>query len=883
MYEGHFQLERRPFAATPDPSCCYLSPTQAPQFENVVRCVEQGRGIAILTGPAGSGKTLLAQVLLTELQSHFTGVYLGTGQFPTRRALLQAILYELGQPYGGMTDQELRLELNTALRNLIAQKDGLLLILDEAHLLADRLLEEVRMLVDLAQHGVPLVRVVLCGNPEFEERLTAPALSAFNQRVACHEPIETLLRSESINYLRYRIQWAGGEADTLFEPGALQLIAEASDGVPRCLNQLAEHSLTQAFLAKAPIATEAIVRQSLAALQHLPLRWNATALLSHSWSSITEPVRASPPVPEAISNSFVSETRSDDSQSADATEITNEPESSCFEFGAGDDSQSAALPSQSNGVAADWIARIENQGPGRETTPLEIASSDTIPSESNPHDAKRVEPCDTDEFESNCYEFGEESDTARTESLDLESVSDESIRNEIAACDSPQQSDSIDTSIEARSADSANPGRRVFVRVALNNPGADKPADAPAVISENRPRIVTQLDEEIDLDQPSFSWLKHRAPDQEPLSQDDSESQIEEETVSEFKLPPKLRVRSQNEQGESDLAAETTPQSSIGRSSQFEAIRQRGFPGTIIPKGGRSEPVMRATSGASEPEEENVVDRYAALDATCRTSVPQPPVLKTPSLPVSSANLNLESSSERQSTEPMDRPAPAAVVIAATLLPKSQPHPGVTSQEEAPQVDRLPPIEDNFEGHPVERIDSICALIETVDDHSNGASGVELITDWGVERVDVDLSSETNSAAFSDVDQQLQAQSDPWIGSTVVEVGRELRHQIQETPLPLEVKPQEAAIVEHKQPDSTPDPKSDSPSRATLYDIVEPEMNLEAANSNLDYRLDPPQNEASSDESGGHFSADPAMRSTTHSRFHNLFSRLRRRQVTPEN
>ena len=172
---------------------------------------------------------------------------------------------------------------------MISQKDGLLLVLDEAHLLSDRLLEEVRLLADFSQQGVPLVRVVLCGNPEFEERLTAPALTAFNQRVACHESIETLLRAESLEYLTYRVEWAGGNLARLFEPGALQLIVEASDGVPRCLNQLADHSLSQAFRAGASIATETIVRDSLAVLQSLPLRWNASALLSRSWTSNTVP------------------------------------------------------------------------------------------------------------------------------------------------------------------------------------------------------------------------------------------------------------------------------------------------------------------------------------------------------------------------------------------------------------------------------------------------------------------------------------------------------------------------------------------------------------------------------------------------------------------
>lgn len=328
MYEGHFQLERRPFAATPDPGCCYLSPTQTPLLQTVRRCIENGQGIAILTGTAGIGKTLLAQVLLSESADRFTPVYLGTGQFPTRRALLQAILYELGQPYGGMTDQELRLELHTALRNLISQRDGLLLILDEAHLLSDRLLEEIRLLADLAQHGVPLMRVVLCGNPEFEERLTSPALAAFNQRVACHVVLETLTQQESISYLQHRIQWAGGDVDRLFEPAALQLIAYASDGVPRCLNQLADHSLMQAYLSGSTMVSAAIVRQALADLQHLALRWNPSALHERSTRNITP-------------TTDIPETRADAFEPSQVIE-TDDSETACFEFGAGDNSSMVA-------------------------------------------------------------------------------------------------------------------------------------------------------------------------------------------------------------------------------------------------------------------------------------------------------------------------------------------------------------------------------------------------------------------------------------------------------------------------------------------------------------------------------------------------------------
>lgn len=372
MYEGHFHLERRPFAATPDPGCCYLSPTQAPLFKSVVRCIENGQGIAILTGPAGIGKTLLVQVLLAESAQRFTTVYLGTGQFPTRRALLQAILYELGQPYGGMTDQELRLELNTALRNLITQRDGLLLVLDEAHLLSDRLLEEVRLLADLAQHGVPLLRVVLSGNPEFEERLTAPALAAFNQRVACHVALETLTQQESIQYLEYRIAWAGGDAERLFEREALRLVAYASDGIPRCLNQLADHSLMQAFLAGADTVSASIVRQALEELQHLPLRWNPSALHDRSSRQSVTPIELEPAAPSEHS-------RGDWDNPAEVIEVgsADDRETACFEFGAGDDHRTS-VPVESTETEAcrrttdDDCESFADLEPGKQSAEVDL-------------------------------------------------------------------------------------------------------------------------------------------------------------------------------------------------------------------------------------------------------------------------------------------------------------------------------------------------------------------------------------------------------------------------------------------------------------------------------------------------------------------------------
>lgn len=727
MYEGHFQLDRRPFAATPDPGCCYLSPSQTPLFQTVSRCIENGQGIAILTGTAGIGKTLLAQVLLAESAQRFTTVYLGTGQFPTRRALLQAILYELGQPYGGMTDQELRLELNTALRNLIAQRDGLLLILDEAHLLSDRLLEEIRLLADLAQHGVPLMRVVLSGNPEFEERLTSPALAAFNQRVACHVALETLTQQESISYLEYRVQWAGGSVDRIFEREALQLMAYASDGVPRCLNQLADHSLMQAYLAGSTTVSATIVRQALMDVQHLSLRWNPSALHERS----TRPAAAMSAGGLNASHSTGCQSETSDADSAFEVGSTEERETACFEFGAGDNTPAVNV-----------------------TTP-------------------------SVEVESTAFELGGE----RTSQLALSG-------------ESPA----------------------VFEFGSDDEHGAESESELEDSEDEDGP--------------PLFAWLAKPAT-AEPVVTPSGDNYAS----SSFTIPTRGRAR--------------TP------SVEHEFVSTAPLTGKALTGSRRSEPIRAASAVRARPAfaqqefpaEEIVIDGYARLDAPLSPMFPRP----APALPVpvyfTEAQTTIESAEDiSELIELVEVSKPTVQVdIEAEFV------------KQAPQEILVETVLDDVRAEsryqPLDRIDEICSLIEESDHYSSSASGVELITDYGVERVDVDLQANAELPAGVTAEHQLPIDLEDWIGSTVVEVGRDLQQNMAAS-FPELVSRQRATKL---------DQLLDGIERASRFDVVEPD----AATMN---RIDGPVEAFEASEGSG---AVPAPK---HS-LKNFFSGLRRRQV----
>ena len=274
MYEAFFGLHRRPFGATPDAACFFSLPAVQGILDELVVCVEQGQGIAVVTGPAGAGKSLLCQKLLAELGPEFVPVFVHHGNFETRKALLQTILCALDKPYQRTSDQELRLELEPVLRSLSRDRRSLVILCDEAHELSESLLEELRILTDLSDRGAPLVRLVLCGQPALEETLAMPAMQAFNQRIRAHVHLDLLTRSESWEYVDYRLTWAGGRTGEIFSHEAMEVVVEAADGSPRALNQLCDHTLLLAYvLEQRPVPAES-VREALEDLRQLPLHWN---------------------------------------------------------------------------------------------------------------------------------------------------------------------------------------------------------------------------------------------------------------------------------------------------------------------------------------------------------------------------------------------------------------------------------------------------------------------------------------------------------------------------------------------------------------------------------------------------------------------------------
>ncbi|MEK6247851.1 MAG: AAA family ATPase, partial [Planctomycetales bacterium] len=274
MYESHFGFTDRPFLAESCTNRYFPGESIEAARQSLTRCIERAEGCGLVIGQIGTGKTLLCEVLAEHFQNSLSVVILRGVPMATSKDLLQSILYELGLPYRRLQEGELRLSLIDYLTPNEDCPHGMLLLVDEAHHLSPRLFEELRTLTNLVRGGTSRVRLVLTGDPVIEERFAHPKLASFSQRLVARCYLESLTASETIQYIRAQTATAGVDPDKLWTENALRAIHRSSNGCPRLINQLCDHTLVLAVSNTSTIINEAAVEAAWAALQQLPVTTN---------------------------------------------------------------------------------------------------------------------------------------------------------------------------------------------------------------------------------------------------------------------------------------------------------------------------------------------------------------------------------------------------------------------------------------------------------------------------------------------------------------------------------------------------------------------------------------------------------------------------------
>lgn len=288
MSREQFPFRHRPFSAAPN----VLNYTPAEAIEStldaVVSCIRRGAGIAVVIGPSGTGKTMFCHVLAERIQGESEVVMLATARLCTRRALLQNILFELGLPYRDREEGELRLAILDKIKQGSKRKLGITIIVDEAQTMPMRLIEELRLLTNVVKDGKTPVHLVLTGTQSLEERLTSPKVEAINQRIALRSYLYPMTREETKRFIRTQIAQAlpAKSQQEVFAESAVSAIYEATEGLPRLVNQVCDHALLLANVRKAPTIERELAEEAWADLQQLPSPWQ----VSHrSRSGLNEP------------------------------------------------------------------------------------------------------------------------------------------------------------------------------------------------------------------------------------------------------------------------------------------------------------------------------------------------------------------------------------------------------------------------------------------------------------------------------------------------------------------------------------------------------------------------------------------------------------------
>lgn len=246
MYLELFKLHELPFRLTPDPQFLYLSKHHARAKAYMESTIWFTDGFVVITGEIGSGKTTLIETFLKELEKDVVVAQINQTQV-TAIEFLQSVLVQFGFSPFKMKKAELLATLNEFLVEQYANGRRVLLIVDEAQNLSNKVLEEIRMLSGVETTKEKVLRIILAGQPELNDKLNAAGLVQLAQRIRLRFHLTALSKTDMSAYIQHRLEVAGSQGRQIFDPETFPLVYRYTGGVPRLVNTLCDTAMMAAF------------------------------------------------------------------------------------------------------------------------------------------------------------------------------------------------------------------------------------------------------------------------------------------------------------------------------------------------------------------------------------------------------------------------------------------------------------------------------------------------------------------------------------------------------------------------------------------------------------------------------------------------------------
>lgn len=267
MYETFYGVRTNPFALTPDPEYLFLAAEQREAIASLMYAVLARRGVSVLIGDAGTGKTTLLRALMRSVPESRAVFSVVVNPTLTPAEFLRTCASDFHIDVGDSAKDGLLIKLHRFLMDIRRENKVAVLVIDEAQRLSTSLLEEIRLLTNFETDKEKLLQVILAGQDELGAILDGYELRQLKQRVSTRLHIKSLTRHAIAAYIAHR--WSRCSAVPMpFDDSSITAIADVSGGIPRLINSLCDNALILGF-AQGQRTIDASVITSVAADLHL--------------------------------------------------------------------------------------------------------------------------------------------------------------------------------------------------------------------------------------------------------------------------------------------------------------------------------------------------------------------------------------------------------------------------------------------------------------------------------------------------------------------------------------------------------------------------------------------------------------------------------------
>jgi len=273
MYEKFFELDKKPFELVPNPEFLFLSKSHKKAIVYLDYGLKEHAGFILVTGEVGSGKTTIVRNLLKNLDATVT-----LSKVFNTKVISEQLIAMVNDDFGLDTAPKDKITLLRELTDFLIDQHAAgrwpTLIIDEAQNLSGELLEEVRMLSNLAPDTSKLLQLILVGQPELRKPLAQPELTQRRQRISISCHLMRLSRQETEDYIFHRLEIAGNRNAVSFDEGSIDIIYSFSRGIPRLVNIICDFLMLSAFAEETRRMTKELVQEVIGEIEIENAYWN---------------------------------------------------------------------------------------------------------------------------------------------------------------------------------------------------------------------------------------------------------------------------------------------------------------------------------------------------------------------------------------------------------------------------------------------------------------------------------------------------------------------------------------------------------------------------------------------------------------------------------